>query len=300
MAARTVVGVDFSGAKERNTTQFTMGVLNGAVLELKPYESLPKKLPATHNKLLEVIKGLSSNDVVALDFPFSVPKKFAEELSPNATTMDSVWRTVAEDIKEYHVFKKLRDRFVERYREMARRGDSNFGGPISPLKTGGPSMLQMTFYGMKMLHELWENSDCRIPPLPFDGRKGPVLLETMPGVLLRIFGLPYEKYKKTYKDQRIAQKNRKTIRDGLSDKKKTDVSLEKLDLIPPNIRDNDDWLDSLVAAICAAKWTIAESGFLIPDQSIPRTEEFNYALIEGWIYAPKPLKEKPSAPSADK
>ena len=156
-----------------------------------------------------------------MDFPFSVPRKFAEELLPTPGKMPAVWRTVAEDIKEYHIFKKLRDSFVEQHGEMIRRGDANYGGPFSPLKTeGSPVMLPMTFYGMKMLHQLWQSEKgFRVPPLPIVNRHGPTLLETMPGVLLRGFGLPARNYKtKNKTNEGHPENNREIILAGLEQK----------------------------------------------------------------------------------
>ena len=290
MAERTIMGVDFSGAQTRNATRFTMGGLNGDVLELEQRDPLPKTLPATHNKLKELIQGLPDDAVVALDFPFSVPRAFADALTDakdksRATQMSDLWGIVAG--MEYHIFNELRDCFVKQNGEIMRRGDSNFDGPISPLKTGGPNMLPMTFYGMKMLHELWENSDYQIPPLPSAGRKGPKLLETMPGVVLRNLELPAVNYKKPNKSNGgDPQAVRRIILNGLQPQ--SGVSLGNFDDIKTQCINDPDQLDSLVAAVCAAMWVIGKWPFLTPRKSTTQTEEMDYAKIEGWIYAPKP------------
>ena len=227
MAETTIVGVDFSGAADRNATWVTKATLQNDTLIVnscyRPSLARDKALQALEKLLRELLPCA----VAALDFPFSVPQKFAEKLVPNPSTMPDVWRAVA-NIKDYSQFDKLRRCFVEHNGAMMRRGDAHFGGPFSPLKAVNPDMLPMTFYGMRMLHSLWQNSGCRIPPEPCGDRRGPILFETMPGVLLRIFVLPHEKYKKTYRDQKVARKNRETILAGLSDKKTTGVSLENL------------------------------------------------------------------------
>lgn len=296
MVERKIIGVDFSGRKTGNTTEYTMAVLRGDVLELKPYQPLPKTLPATHNELINRMEALPPDAVVALDFPFSVPQAFAIELAKEQKknlpcTMPDVWKIVYG--MDYDSFSKSRGSFVERHGELLRHGDVNFGGAFSPLREYPPSMWQMTYYGMKLLHRLWTSDDgCfRVPPLPTDKRKGPILLETMPGVLLRVFGLPYEKYKKSYgktvAKKAVAKKNRQKIWAGLSNKEVTGISLKKFDLISEKVRDNDDWLDSLAAAIGAARWAMDKSQFLHPRESIPPREEINAAQLEGWIYAPK-------------
>ena len=42
---KTVMGVDFSGAKKDNTTEVTLAVLRDNCLELEPYQRLPRRLP---------------------------------------------------------------------------------------------------------------------------------------------------------------------------------------------------------------------------------------------------------------
>ena len=313
MAERTIVGVDFSGAKTSNTTWVTDATLiqrTGILRVNNCYQprwprplirgpNLPTRDQA-HQGLEYLLLGLPPGTVAALDFPFSVPRRFVvEQLSEYATTMDSVWRAVSQisgpdEEARYRYFQRRRDYFVKRHGEMIRRGDANYGGPFSPLKVeGAPVMLPMTFYGMRILHRVWENSDCQIPPLPSGNRNGPVLLETMPGVLLRIFGLPNTKYKKSYgtnKERKaIAAENRRTIRDGICDQQRTGIQLQNLDMIPQNDLDNDDCLDSLVAAIGAARWAMNQRDFVGPREIIAEREELDYARLEGWIYAPWPM-----------
>ena len=296
MAEQTIVGVDFSGRKKRNTTAVTVAVLRGEVLEIKPYQSLPKTLPETHDKLIQSMEAMPPDAVVALDFPFSVPQAFATELAQKQKknlpcTMPDVWKIVSG--MDCDSFNKLRGSFVERHGDLLRRGDVNVGGAFSPLREYPPSMWQMTYYGMKLLHRLWtSDKGCfRVPPLPAYKCKGPILLETMPGVLLRDFGLPSIRYKKTYRDQIVARKNRQKIVGGLSDAKVTGISLKGLDQIPEKELDNDDWLDSLAAAIGAALWAKDKSQFLHPREDISPKEEIQAAQLEGWIYTPKPVEK---------
>ena len=289
MAERTIVGVDFSGALTNNTTQTTVAVLHDDYLELKPRERLPRSLPSTHDKLAERIKRLPNDTVVALDFPFSVPLAFAMELAQVTdnkppSTMPDVWSIVAK--MDRACFKKLLDCFVERHGEVMRRGDSNFAGPFSPLHAVRPSMWQMTYEGMRMLHQL-RQAGCRIPPLPDKDCNKQVLLETMPGVLLRIFRLPHERYKKSYRDQKVAKENRETILAGLSDKETSGVLLKDVDQFREEYVKDDDYLDSLVAAVGAARWAMNKSEFLHPRESISPKQEIQAARLEGWIYAPK-------------
>ena len=284
-----IIGVDFSGAKSDRNTWVAEGVLDGDTLKLD--ECAPK----TRAELTEFLAGTAEPMVAAMDFPFSVPQAFAEfwqkESNKKFETMPDLWAAAAG--MDYCDFQKLRDSFVKNHGEMMRCGDTNFGGPISPLKTGGPNMLPMTFYGMRTLHCLYEsvNPRFRVPPLPLpkhgtdaDSR---ILLEVMPGVLLRAFGLPAENYKtKNKTNGGYPQEVRRKILAGL--KEKSGVSLEISDSLSNKCIDSHDCLDSLGAAVGAALWALDESQFLQPSQAEPPNEELKAACLEGWLYAPLP------------
>ncbi len=290
MAERTILGVDFSGAEKSNGTSVTNGVLRDTVLELKSCDHLSPKRDVALNELEQQLCDLPKNSVVAIDFPFSVPRAFAERLVPGASRMTEVWNSVVTpEYSRYSQFDDLRNRFVARHGEVMRRGDANFGGPFSPLHAVNPSMLQMTYYGMRMLHRL-RKAGFRVPPLPDDGCDGPILLETMPGVLLRTFGLPAENYKNPNKTNKGNPKMvRREILDGLEDK--SGVTLKNLDDIRKKCLDNHDRLDSLVASVGGALWAMDKSKdksqFITPRESIPPSEELEAARLEGWIYAPR-------------
>ena len=283
MAERTIVGVDFSGAQGDNATWITKAVLQGETLEIKDCDRIKRRI------LTEYLESLmdDADAIVAMDFPFSVPQKFAEVLVHNPSTMPDVWNAVA-NIKEYRQFDELRRKFVKHHGEMTRKGDAHFGGPFSPLKSVNPDMLPMTFHGMKMLNHLW-GKGFRVPPLRSDShRNGPTLLETMPGVLLRCFGLPARNYKtKNKTNQGHPENNREIILVGLEQKFGQFLHINPRDRERKKCWNNADCLDSFVAAIGAALWAMNQSHFLIPRESIPQSEELDYAQLEGWIYAPK-------------
>ena len=282
MTDTTIIGVDYSGAKADNATWKTEAALEGTTLKIKDCSRIKRK---DLTEFLERLEGPGT--IVAMDFPFSVPRAFAEELLPNPTAMPDVWESVAE-IKEYSQFDELRKNFVEHRGELIRNGDAHFGGPFSPLKLVNPDMLPMTFHGMQMLHRLWKSQKrFRVPPLPEDSRNGPTLLETMPGVLLRSFGLPAKNYKTKNKTNNSRPEDvREKILAGL--KERFGQFLQINDAERKKCLNNADCLDSLVAAIGAAEWIKNKSQFLFPRKSIPPSEELDLARLEGWIYAPKP------------
>ena len=263
-------------------------------LTIQRCERLSGKRQAAHDDLEVRLFKLTNEAVVAMDFPFSVPQAFADALADaerekRASDMSEIWSIVAKEGLSFRRFQELRDSFVKCHGETMRRGDVNFAGPFSPLHDVRPSMLQMTFYGMKMLYQL-RQSGFRVPPLSDDKCKGPKLLETMPGVLLRTFCLPAQNYKNPNKSNGGDPKRvRRQILDGLI--ARSDVSLEIADQFQENCIRDDNCLDSLVAAIGAAMWAMDKSQFLHPRESISQKEEIQAAQLEGWIYAPKPTKQ---------
>lgn len=277
-----ILGVDYSGAKADKNTWATLGILTGDVLTLESCQATPRAELAV---LLASLPGIA---VAALDFPFSVPKEFAQEWLPGAKTMPDLWRTAA--AMEYPDFLELRDHFVSEHGEPYRRGDYYFPECYSCLHKANPNMVPMTFRGMQMLHDLWQGG-CRVPPLPDDDRIGPVLLESMPGAALRAFQLPFKGYKKG----RSAPELRRHILDGLATN--SGVTIPNLDHFKDQCLDNDDCLDSVVAAVAACLWAIDQAKFRLPKSGPgdatkrggtpdPKDNELTTARLEGWLYAP--------------
>ena len=192
--------------------------------------------------------------------------------------MPHIWR-VCHDI-EYNEFLRLRDSFVCQHKELPRSVDTDLSGPLSPLKTGGPNMLPMTFRGMEMLNDLWhdEHVRFRVPPLSEGKRNGPTLLETMPGVVLRVFKLPHQNYKGS-KNDLVSRRNRECILAGL--KTRTHLTIRVSSNLEEKCLDYHDGLDSLIAAFCAALWVDEKIPF-----RIPTSDRLIAAQLEGWIYAP--------------
>lgn len=284
--ATTIVGVDYSGAATRNATGYTRGTLLGRNLTIETCERLGGTRQNAHRRLEERLLNLvpeAREAAVAMDFPFSVPRAFADALTDaegeeRATTMCDLWVIVTRERFGFERFLELRNDFVAQRGEILRRGDAAFAGPFSPLHAVRPNMLQMTFYGMRMLHHL-RQVGFRVPPLPDGECTGPVLLETMPGVLLRAFNLQAQGYK-----NRNATNLRRHILNGLMARQ--DVALQIDRQFQAECINDDNCLDSLVAAVGAAMWVQNRAHFLHPRAYVPPDEEINAARLEGWIYAP--------------
>ena len=139
--------------------------------------------------------------VVALDFPFGVPARFAADLSPTCPprAMPDLWRTVSG--MSAGDFLAARDRFVADNGELKRSGDArHFPESYSPLHRVNPNMLPMTYEGIRLLHRWCEDHPrCwQVPPLepPAPPARTVTLLELMPGAFLKAVGLPFKGYKK--------------------------------------------------------------------------------------------------------
>ena len=69
-----IVGVDFSGSKNSNTTAVTTAVFRNNLLEITDCYPLGSKLESAHGKLRNLLEDLPNDAVVAMDFPFSIPR----------------------------------------------------------------------------------------------------------------------------------------------------------------------------------------------------------------------------------
>ena len=279
----TIIGVDFSGHRDDRNTWMASAKLTGTGTLL--FDSVQ---PVRREDLYDFLGEISTPAVAALDFPFGVPRAFAEFLSGEAPPRDmtNVWQTVSSLTSAEFVAR--RDQFVGQWpdlplsqREPKRVGDLAYHREsYSPLHTVNPNMLPMTYEGIRMLQRWHEERPDRwhVPPL---GPTGPAservtLLELMPGALLKSIGLPYKGYKKG----RAALERRDEILGELA--RVSGVDLPNLDRVRMACRANDDCLDAVVAAVGAAAWAKDASRFHHPSD-----DEMADAELEGWIYVPE-------------
>ena len=281
----TIIGVDFSGAyPEDGKTWVAQGRLS-ADMTL----SLDSVQPALREDLYQLVACIKPPAVVAMDFPFGVPAAFAKYISTSAQSfeMPDVWRTVAAMDKDAFIDARkifVRDndnREPKRYGDEAHRPESS-----SPLHKVNPNMVPMTYEGICLLHR-WhqDHPQCwYVPPLddPAELSGAVTLLEVMPGAFLKSVGLPRVKPGKNYKKAKQAIERREEIIAGLAEK--SGIALHDLDSVRMGCRADDDCLDAVVAAVCAAAWVYHQSGFHHPADGT----ELDYARREGWIYTFRP------------
>ncbi len=300
MAERTIVGVDFSGAKDyghKGKTWITKGQFNEKKLVIEKCDSISRQ------DLEQCLVKLPSGSVAAMDFPFALPCEIAKLWRPSASEMPTLWAAAAEVSELKHFYKKVAA-VVDS--ELLRVGDLCFPNAQPCLHRGRPNMVPMTFRGMQMLHRLWKTGRFRVPPLTGSSEL-PVLLEVMPGAALRNFNLSFTRYKDGPKEQQQERRSNreKIIKSLLSGS--AGVQLQMPDYIVETCieRPDGDGLDSVVAATVAARWTLCETDFCVPSEEVVTTLKRNpknkrrasiqargmtklaAAQLEGWIYAPK-------------
>ena len=265
-----ILGVDFSGARSDNNTWVAEGRLDGQGLVLESCR------PVSRTQLRCLLDALPGGAVASLDFPFSVPLDFARFWRPEARAMPDLWSAAAAMTLEE--FMSLRDAYVAQRGEPKRLCDSYHPECFSCLHKVNPNMVPMTFYGLKMLAELWHKG-CEVPPLALQKMGRGVLLEAMPGAALRALGLPF----KGYKNGVQANVLRRQILRELP--WRSSNPLPSLGEFHQLCLGSHDCLDAVVAAVIAALWCTDLDLFRHPE-----TEGGNLpnptAAIEGWLYAP--------------
>ena len=153
-----IIGVDFSGREKGNTTWICEATLTADALKIECCYRPSTKREDAHDKLKKKLRELNKPFVAAMDFPFSVPKPFAEfwerERGLKLDTMPDLWRAARH--LEYKQFEKLRDSFVQLHGELLRNGDVHFGGPLSPLKNWWPQHAAHDFsWNAATIRSLW-------------------------------------------------------------------------------------------------------------------------------------------------
>lgn len=281
----TIIGVDFSGAQDEGKTWIARGSLtDGGKMILNIVH--PIRREDLHDLLLDV----PTPAVVALDFPFSLPSVFLNQLRIRTNTMNGVWPHIANmPLGSYQ------NPNVGTYRQRCsafgthpkRTGDECYTVSMSALNT---RLVPMTYHGIKMLDRLstaqrsrWWIPPRDIGPAPVDKV---VLLEVMPGALLWAIGLDYGTVK-GYKGATGALDTRERVINRLSEYAEVELGIQHLPDWRLGFRANDDSLDAVVAYVAAALWTIDENLFHRPEDHRDAAV-LQAARLEGWIYAPNP------------
>jgi hypothetical protein len=284
MTDKLVAGVDFSGAKTvPNDTWLTMariGSLGVEVTEVRHVGShaLAKELAAV------------SLAAVGIDCPFSLPQPFIDFIAmkkPNPPFQS--WQELAQELV-FMPFEDFESAVKEFKKEPKRFCDTAVPAPaLSPLHRGNPSMIQMTFAGMRMLAML---DPKKFYVVPFQDKIdfGCAVLEVYPRATLKALNLPDTGYKSAEKkDQDKVKAARTVILDGMINlREKKGLTYQKFPrlTVPGKFRhsllESDHALDSLIACYCTAVYTFDPTLFADPFDANNMD-----VLLEGWIFNPK-------------
>ncbi len=285
MAETQILGVDFSGGGDDDhvgNTWVANGTLDGDRLSMGIPQAVSRATLASH------LETTGSGSVAAIDFPFGVPREFLKFHGCEASTMPAVWErfsctTPEEFRKDVRKLASERNDKGEKHVEVKRVGDErHYSEAMSPLNL---RMYRMTLRGMQMLHRLHLENPTRwsVPPLKTSSDSTVCLLEVMPGAFLNSIGFP-RTVTKYYKNAKNYRDNRKYVVECLADKvKPLDIQLNLSGRVRGECLQDDNCLDSVIAAVAAAAWQRCPDRFRHPQDS-----EEAAARLEGWIYAPRP------------
>lgn len=288
-----IMGVDFSGARADRNTWVAEGELTRREPDVDVF-TIGDCHRIRRAALTDKLAGLSKPAVVAMDFPFSVPVGFANfwqgiDVLSDGWEMPNLWASAAD--MRWDTFIDLRTtlRLDDFDGEPKRYCDPPES--FSPLHTARPNMVPMTFRGMAMLHELCgrlPHGTIWVPPLPKPTGYSITLLEVMPGATLRSFGLPYTEYKNAPGLTQEQRNQRREMREYILGQLPQRINPLTVNLpgdVYASCLNDDNALDSVVAAITAALWVIDRERFIMP----PAQGHPNYAqvLLEGCLYIPR-------------
>jgi Protein of unknown function (DUF429) len=283
-----VAGIDFSGAKTvPNETWLAIGKLDSMGVEITHLDRVGSQKIAQE---LSKVPGLAA---AGFDFPFSLPAEFLQYLADkrNLSAFQS-WQSVAECMAflPYEEFDELAQAFVK---EPKRYADKN-SKPIaqSPLHRGNPSMLQMTYQGIRMLTTL--NPE-KFAVLPFQsvGKEMCQVIEVYPAATLAAGGVQSRGYKskeKKDKDAMFAVRKQMirqlmTLRESsgatLADSIKDCPRLSMSPKFESTAITSDHAFDAIVACYTTAIFVRSPKFF-----ADPLDADNLDVLTEGWIYAP--------------
>ncbi|MCA9803469.1 MAG: DUF429 domain-containing protein [Cyanobacteria bacterium HKST-UBA02] len=279
-----VAGADFSGAaKIPNDTWLVTGTLGSLGLEINSVKN-----PGSH-ALTSELKALPELKCAALDFPFSLPTEFLRFTERKLDIPEyQQWQQVAEQLvfMSWEQFEAL---VLEYDIEPKRFTDKKTARAAqSPLHRVNPSMIQMTYHGIRLLAML---DPAKFSVLPFQDRSpgATPVIEVYPREILYLLGLPDRGYKgkeaKNHEQRREIVDGLLNLRERGGEPYQTCPRLTLDKSLKGVIVANDHALDALIACYAAALFVA--SAELFPD---PLDADNLNVLLEGWIFAPTKLR----------
>ncbi len=277
---RKVAGADCSGSKEvPNETWLAQGVLSGNKFEISQIHKVGM------HSLSKELTGMSDLAAIGLDCPFSLPAEFLTFLAAQLEleTFQS-WQSLAEQIvfMPFERFQELAKTFKKEPKRVTDK--LSCAQALSPLHRGFPSMIQMTYYGIRMLASL-DPKKFYVLPFQETAEKAAAVIEVYPRAALKCLGLPDSGYKsKEKKDKDKMQSARHKILHGLVNLQSNEkyrncpklIINSKLEHVCVDI---DHALDALLACYATALWLDRPANCADPFDANEAD-----VLLEGWIY----------------
>jgi predicted nuclease with RNAse H fold len=283
MSEIVVAGVDFSGAKTQpNDTWLTVAKVGGLGVEV-----LDVRKVGAH-ALAKSVAENASVKALGIDCPFSVPAEFAQFMAAKRLRADyQSWQEIAQDVvfMSQEEFIQLAKEFKK---EPKRYTDQHCVVPAqSPLHRANPSMVQMTFHGMRLLAML---DPARFFVLPFQSAIpfGCSVIEIYPRATLHTLGLTETGYKSQEKSEqeRMISTRANMLQGLVSLRDKKGISFQHFPRLSVAKRfektfvESDHALDSLIACYTTACFATKPELFADPFSS-----DNEDVLLEGWVYA---------------
>lgn len=284
MSDLQVAGVDFSGAKTSpNNTWMTIARVGNLGVEVSDVRHV-----GSHALAKEIAS--TSLNAVGIDCPFSLPTEFIDFLAIKKLKASyQSWQELAQELV-FMPFEEFEEVVKEFKKEPKRYCDQKAAvQAISPLHRGNPSMIQMTFQGMRLLAML-DPAKFFVMPFQSEIKGGIAVLEVYPRAILKVLALADTGYKsQEKKDQDRVKSLRGEIFDGLVNlREKKGITFQKFPrlTVPAKFRhgfiESDHALDSLIACYATAAYATDRNLF------VDALEADNMdVLLEGWIYTPR-------------
>jgi len=284
-SGRFVAGVDFSGANEApNETWLAIGNLSSLGVEVVDLQRVGS------HKLINQLLAAPPLLALGLDFPFGLPSDYIQFLATRrGLPQFQSWQELAECL----AFLSFEDflAIANDFQKESKRYTDKIPKPVAQSPLHGPSMIQMTFQGIRLLATL-DPGKFSISPFQNPDASKCQVIEIYPSATLNSFKLHYRGYKsKEKKDRDAVFAARKAIIRQLINLRETgDNALRDVPrlTISPQMESaaitSDDAFDAIVACYTAAVYVTAPRYFSDPFE----TDNLD-VLTEGWIFHPNKI-----------
>lgn len=284
MTEKLVGGVDFSGAKTvPNETWLALARVGNLGVEITEISKVGS------HALARDVGAKTGMAALGMDCPFSLPAEFVSYLATKRVRADyQSWQELAQELA-FMSFEEFLAIVKDFKKEPKRFADTQQVVPAqSPLHRSNPSMVQMTYHGMRLLAMLDPKKFFVVPfqdPVPF----GCAVIEVYPRALLKTVGLPDTGYKSTDKQEqaRVTAARTQIVQAITSLRDRRSLTYQKFPRLTIPKRwanlaiESDHALDAVLACYATAAYIAEPSLFKDPLDS----DNLN-VLLEGWIYNP--------------